>query len=66
MVIELQQDGKKDIRVLIKMRLAIYLLADEDISSSIRSKLGLPAGTPYNVGIGLSRSQRNAKQRKGR
>jgi hypothetical protein len=64
MVIELQQDEKKDIRVFIEMRLAIYLLADENMSSSTRSELGLPAGTPYSVGP--SRSQRNAKNRETR
>lgn len=66
MVIELQRDGKKDIRVSIKMRLATYLLQEEEISSSTRSELGLPAGTPYSVGVSPSRSQRNAKMRESR
>jgi hypothetical protein len=64
MVTELQQDEKKDIRVALELHLTVNQLPDEDTSSSMRSDMGLPTGTPYNAGS--SRSQKNAKKREGK
>jgi hypothetical protein len=56
MVIELQQSGKKDIRVCIELRLVVNFLPDEPSSLSMPTELGLLTGTPYVIGIGHSRS----------